>query len=139
MEKEEFEDFTSGPSVQDMLVVLEQGSKVLTSMDKAEKTLTSNCDKAVKHIEKAENTAAKAVKEGESLSKRYSLAVEICKANSNFTLSMMDIYKEALKTAMKDAESILKSLLRHKPVKEGFEGYEDTEGESILESAFRNL
>lgn len=139
MEKEEFEDFSSGPSLQDMLAVLEQGSKVLTNMDKIERALTSNCDKAVKHLEKAENNAAKAVKEGESLSKRYSLAVEICKAETNLALSIADIYKEALKVAMKDAESILKSLLRHKPVKEGFEGYEDDRAESILESAFKNL
>ena len=139
LEREEFEDFSSGPSVHDMLAVLEEGSKVITKLDKAEKNLTSNCDKAVKHLEKAENTAAKAIKEGETLSKRYSLAVEICKSVTNHTLSISDICKEALKVAMKDAESILKSLMRHKPVKEGFEGYSDNNAESILESAFRNL
>ena len=139
LEREEFEDFSSGPSVHDMLEVLEQGAKVISNFEKSERNITSNCDKAVKHLEKAENTAAKAIKKGETPSKRYALAVEICKAEANHMLSVADIFKEALKVAMKDAESILKSLMRHKPAKEGFEGYGDDNAESILESAFRNL
>lgn len=137
-EKEEFEDFNKGPSVQDMLMVLEQGAKVVTSLDKAEKAIQSQCDKTVKALEKAENEASKAIKEGETLSKRYTVATELCKAISNCLISGVDIYKEALKTAMRDAESILKGLLRHRPTKEGFEGGDLGDGnESILESALK--
>lgn len=138
LEKEEFEDFNKGPSIQDMLAVLEQGSKVLGVLDKAQKVLQSNCDKTITAIEKAENEAAKNIKKGETLSKRYSVATEICKGYANALISVADIYKEALKTAMRDAETILKGLLRHKPAKEGFEG-EDflDQSESILESALR--
>lgn len=139
-EREEFEDFSKGPSVQDMLKVLEQGSKCIANIDKSERGIQNQCSKTLREIEKAEREAAKEVKAGEKLSRRYSLATEICKAVANAIIGGLDIYKEAIKTATRDAESILKSLLRHKPAKEGFEGEEFDEGtESILESAFKLL
>ena len=138
LEKEEYEDFKKGPSVHDMLNILEQGSKVVTALDAAEKKIQGMCTKAISEIEKAENEAIRQVKKGETLSRRYSLATDICKAVANGIVSVIDIRKEALKTATRDAESILKALMRHRPVKEGFEGFGNEDGnESILESALK--
>lgn len=138
-EKEEFEDFNKGPSVQDMLTILEQGAKVITNLDKSEKAIRTQCDRTIKDLEKTENEVAKSVKSGETYdSKRYTVATEICKAGANCLISVADIYKEAIKVAMRDAESILKGLLRHKPVKEGFEGaYLEDGNDSVLESALK--
>lgn len=138
LEREEFEDFNKGPSVQDMLFVLENGQKTISAIEKYERAVTSQCDKTIRLIEKAETEAAKDLKDGESPSKRYAVATDICKVSANHVLSCTDIYKEAIKTASRDAESILKGLLRHRPAKESFEYFDESnEGESILESALR--
>lgn len=139
--KEEFEDFSSGPSVQNMLFMLETGAKTIQLIEKGEKAINKACSKLVADLQKAENTAAKAVAQnpGTSLDKAYSLAVEIVKAQANCGVATCNTVKEVVKTLMRDSESVLKRLLSHKPKKEGFEG-EDFEGhDSILEAALRAL
>lgn len=136
--REEYEDFSSGPSVQFMIKALETGADEVKAIEAVEKVLNSSCSKLIAELQKKENESAKTIAaEGGSLDKAYSLAVELVKAESNHCLAVCDGQKEKVKTIMKDSESVLKRLITHKPKKEGFDG-EGLEGhESILEAALK--
>lgn len=137
--KEEFEDFTQGPSVQAMIHMLETGADSIKVIDKTEKQVNQTFSKLITDLQKAENTEAKRVasESGATLDKAYSLAVEIAKAKSNHGVAVCNTLKEVVKTLMRDSESVLKRLLSHKPKKEGFEGADIDGHESILEAALK--
>lgn len=139
--KEEYEDFKEGPSVYDMLNLLENGQKVISKLETAQKNMTSLCNNVLRDIEAAEKKSVnRIVDKGEGeLSKIFTVATDICKASANHCIAVLDIQKEVLKTCMKDAETVLKGLLRHKPKTESFAGDFEDGSESILESAFRCL
>lgn len=142
--KEEFEDFQGGPSVQDMLEVLEVGAKFIQALDKDERAIGKACTKCVAELQKRENEEAKEVakpqepgKPKKELDKAYSLAVDLVKAESNHCVAICNIGKDVTKILMKDSESVLKRLLTHKPKKEGFELDTFDGSESLLESALK--
>lgn len=137
--KEEYTDFNGGPSVQEMLSLLETGGKTIELINKAEKNINTTCSKLIADLKKAENSAAEKVAKnpGSSLDGAYSVAVELTTAQANHGVAVCNTTKEVVKLLMRDSQSVLKRLLAHKPKKEGFEPEETDGHESILEAAFK--
>lgn len=133
-EESEWEDFESN-SKADMMSLIENGGKVISDIERDEKKFEDAINSIIKAYDKVKTTDATGedgYKAAQKISGYLSALLAVGKVPST---TKVDAYKEA----MASYERILKSFLRWKPVKEGYEGYGSMEPatESLLDAAYR--
>ena len=133
-EESEWEDFESN-SKEDMMSLIENGGKAISDIERAEKKFENAINSIIKAYDKVKSTdesGEAGYKVAQKISGYLSALLAVGKVPST---TKVDAYKEA----MASYERILKSFLRWKPVKEGYEGYGSMEPatESLLDAAYR--
>lgn len=133
-EESEWEDFESN-SKEDMMSLIENGGKAISDIERAEKKFENAINSIIKAYDKVKSTdksGEAGYKAAQKISGYLSALLAVGKVPST---TKVDAYKEA----MASYERILKSFLRWKPVKEGYEGYGSMEPatESLLDAAYR--
>lgn len=132
-EREEFEDFKSGPSANDLIQVLETAGDIVKALDKLKVEIEKNLTTVIKELDGAS-------KDGDDEDKRvYTTAVTIATGIANTSVSLCNIAKETIKKYYKDAHFILKRLISHKPRKESYEPEGFGSEDSVLEAALRMI
>lgn len=132
--REEFEDFSKGPSYTEMMDWVSEYQKTKEGLEKNERTIKralAKCESEINDQEKEHNDT-NATKVLEYI---RSMATETC----NYLTTGIDVVKGVKKTLYKDSQSVLKSLLRHKPKTESFYYNRRNDHENILEMALRSL
>lgn len=131
--REEFEDFSKGPAYTEMMDWVSEYQKTKEELDKSEKSIKRALDKSRSEVDENYKNF-----DGEKQAiKVLDYIKEKAQHTCNYALTALEALKEIRKTLYKDSQSVLKSLLRHKPKTESY--YRNDNYDDMLEFALRNL